>query len=597
MLLIKRHLLRAVCCWAILMTSPLSAAEFIFINGDGPNEGLNDPTVVAPVGGNTATTLGGQRLAALQRVGEIWGSFLVSAVPIRVFVQFDVLEEGTLAGASAISLQENFTKAPKPNCWYPIALANSIAGKDLEPTVNDIEVIANSNGTFYYGLDSASPGEQSNFVDVLLHELGHGLGFISFVDPSNGSFYSNHVDVFTSLMVDEQFNSPWASLTASQRRISALNEPYLVFNGPYTNAGLQSKLVKQPGTFGFRLTTKTGNANSILTSFKQAAFGPQTLFATLNAPLALTDTSQSSPADRRGACIPLTNASAVAGKIALVRRGICDFDTKVYHAQLAGAVAVIIVNNVSSPSTIFPGGDSLVDGVPVSITIPSVMVSKTDGDKLISAASTSQATFTPLLNDHVATTSNRLRLYAPETLSDGSSVSHWSTEAEPDLLMEPFINPSLDRQLDLTLTQMKDIGWQVVDIPFPYLTYTTWKSSVFAAADTLTNPTDDPDRDGVSNLEEYFFGNLPKTSDAEKLPVFRLTEGMKQFVFNRSKLSTDLVYQLEKSSDLVSFVPAVEGVDYAITAVRSVNNEVEEITMNALNPPAVLFLRLRIVGN
>ncbi len=287
----------------------------------------------------------------------------------------------------------------------------------------------------------------------------------------------------------------------------------------------------------------------------------------------------------------------MAGKVAIIRRGICDFDAKVYNAQQAGAIAVIIVNNVASPSTIFPGGDSIVDGVPVTITIPSVMISKADGDPLIASGASLQASFTPLMNDYAGTTENRLRLYAPDTLSDGSSVSHWSPDVDPNLLMEPFINPSLDRHLDLTLTQMKDIGWQVNDIPFPYLTYSTWKSSVFTSSDILTNFTDDPDRDGVNNLEEYFFGNLPKTPDAGKLPTFRFTLGIGQLVFTRSKLTTDLSYRLEKSTDLTSFGPAIEGVDYAITSTRSLSNDAEEVTLSVLNPPATLYLRLRIVSN
>ncbi len=278
MLRIKSHWAGIAFGSLLFLTIPLSAAEFIFINGDGPNEGLNDPTVVAAVGGNTATTLGGQRLAALKRVGGIWGSFLVSAVPIRVHVKFDVLAAGTLAGASAISLQENFLKAPKPNCWYPIALANSIAGKDLEVNVDDIEVTANSNGTFYYGLDSASPGDLSNFVDVLLHELGHGLGFISFSDLTTGAFYSNHFDIFTSFIFDEQFNMPWTSLTSAQRIRSATNEPYLVWNAPYNNAGLQSKLIKQSGPFGFRLTIKSGTSTPVLTNFQTVWFRPPDTF-------------------------------------------------------------------------------------------------------------------------------------------------------------------------------------------------------------------------------------------------------------------------------------------------------------------------------
>ena len=51
----------------------------------------------------------------------------------------------------------------------------------------------------------------------------------------------------------------------------------------------------------------------------------------------------SDPAD---ACDTINNADALAGKIALIDRGTCFFADKVRAAQNAGAVAVIVVNNV-----------------------------------------------------------------------------------------------------------------------------------------------------------------------------------------------------------------------------------------------------------
>ena len=57
-----------------------AAATIVIINNDGANEGFNDPTPVAPVGGNTGTTLGQQRLNAFQHAAGIWGARLTSNV-------------------------------------------------------------------------------------------------------------------------------------------------------------------------------------------------------------------------------------------------------------------------------------------------------------------------------------------------------------------------------------------------------------------------------------------------------------------------------------------------------------------------------------
>jgi len=76
------------------------------------------------------------------------------------------------------------------------------------------------------------------------------------------------------------------------------------------------------------------------------------------------------------ACSSLTNTADINGKIAVIRRGDCTFVDKIQRAQDAGAVAVIMVNNVAG-YPIPMGGSSN------SITIPGLMMSKTDGDKII----------------------------------------------------------------------------------------------------------------------------------------------------------------------------------------------------------------------
>ncbi|MFN7012967.1 MAG: PA domain-containing protein [Bacteroidia bacterium] len=89
-------------------------------------------------------------------------------------------------------------------------------------------------------------------------------------------------------------------------------------------------------------------------------------------------------------CETVTNGPALSGKIALIRRGSCTFVIKVKAAQDAGAVAVIMMNNIDG-TPIPMGGDD------ASITIPSVMISKADGDILEAAlgSGTVNATLNP----------------------------------------------------------------------------------------------------------------------------------------------------------------------------------------------------------
>src|SRR5687767_3476062 len=113
------------------------AANIVIVNTDGPNEGFNDPTPAAPVGGNPGTTIGQQRLIAFQYAASIWGSVLDSPVPINVRAAFNPLAcnatGATLGAAGAIQIFANFPGAEYPNTWYHVALANKLAGADLAP--------------------------------------------------------------------------------------------------------------------------------------------------------------------------------------------------------------------------------------------------------------------------------------------------------------------------------------------------------------------------------------------------------------------------------------------------------------------------------
>ena len=64
------------------------AADLQLFNADPANVGLNDPTPAAPVGGNTGTTLGEQRLIAFTHAANIWGATLTSNQPIVINAQF-----------------------------------------------------------------------------------------------------------------------------------------------------------------------------------------------------------------------------------------------------------------------------------------------------------------------------------------------------------------------------------------------------------------------------------------------------------------------------------------------------------------------------
>lgn len=85
-------------------------------------------------------------------------------------------------------------------------------------------------------------------------------------------------------------------------------------------------------------------------------------------------------ADPYEACNTLTNAAAISGNIALIKRGNCEFGAKAFQAQQAGATACIIVNNVTGgPVGMGPGAQG------ANVTIPVIMISDVDGQNIVNA--------------------------------------------------------------------------------------------------------------------------------------------------------------------------------------------------------------------
>ena len=76
------------------------------------------------------------------------------------------------------------------------------------------------------------------------------------------------------------------------------------------------------------------------------------------------------------ACLPPSNAAAMNGKIAIIRRGDCEFVAKVKRAQDAGAVAVIMVDNIPNQLVNMGGADA-------TINIPAVFITMGLGEAII----------------------------------------------------------------------------------------------------------------------------------------------------------------------------------------------------------------------
>jgi cysteine-rich repeat protein len=219
---------------ALLLALPARATTITVVNADGAGEGFNDATAVAPVGGNPGTTRGAQRLNAFQFAADIWAGILLSSVEIRINATFDPLpcnnSSAVLGQAGPHASAHDFPGAPLANTWYPIALANALATSDLDPGNDDIDATFNSsigvscnNFHWYYGYDANPPSGYTDFIAVVLHELGHGLGFVSLVDDSTGALANGLLDTFSVNLEDHSTGKTWGIMTNTERKNSAID--------------------------------------------------------------------------------------------------------------------------------------------------------------------------------------------------------------------------------------------------------------------------------------------------------------------------------------------------------------------------------------
>ena len=234
---------------AVAASPVVHAATIVVINNDGAGEGFNDPTAAAPVGGNTGTTVGAQRLIAFQHAADIWGGRLSSSVTIRVGAQFNPLtctaNSAILGSAGPNTVFNDFTGAPVASTWYAVALANALHGSDLDAGDDINATFSSTIGTpgclsssgWYYGLDGNPPGNRIDFVSVLLHELGHGLGFLTFVDLASGAKIVGFNDAFM-LNLEDHGASPadYPSMTDAQRVAASKDTGNLHWTGANVRA-------------------------------------------------------------------------------------------------------------------------------------------------------------------------------------------------------------------------------------------------------------------------------------------------------------------------------------------------------------------------
>lgn len=116
----------------------------------------------------------------VQSALNVWAASFRSDVPINVEASYGrSASYGVLGSARPGGYFAGFKGAPDGTLWYPSALANALAGKDLDSSAPEIVIQVNSNAPWNTRNDARPTSREYDMKSVFIHELGHGLGFLS----------------------------------------------------------------------------------------------------------------------------------------------------------------------------------------------------------------------------------------------------------------------------------------------------------------------------------------------------------------------------------------------------------------------------------
>ncbi|WP_082063743.1 T9SS type A sorting domain-containing protein [Draconibacterium sediminis] len=220
---------------------------------------------------------------------SIWETIIESDMPIRMQANWENnLGTNVLGSCGPETYYKDFKDAPFKGRYYPVAIAEKIAKREMNGESRyDMIANFNSNVDWYYGTDMNCPDTLYDLVTVVMHEIGHGLGFTGFffVDDaeSQGAYgYYEFGDATSFDLLVEQGAADGEQLVdtsffenKSAELLSALQSRNLYANSPIAmerNRGNKPRLYApeffDDGSSVYHLNDNTypnGNDNSLMT--------------------------------------------------------------------------------------------------------------------------------------------------------------------------------------------------------------------------------------------------------------------------------------------------------------------------------------------
>jgi hypothetical protein len=210
---------------------------------------------------------------------------------------------------------------------------------------------------------SPAPNQQFNITNLfywnnIVHDVTYQYGF----DEAAGNFQANNLGRGGA-------GNDFVFADAQDGNFAGANQNNANFSTPADGGNGRMQMYLWDSVGGFLVNTPATVAGSYLMT--ESNFSLNNKLTNVGPVTAQVVYYNDASASTHEACAGAPSNS-VAGKIALINRGNCNFTIKVKSAQDAGAVGVIMVNNAPNPLIIMSGDDN-------SITIPAVMISDVDG--------------------------------------------------------------------------------------------------------------------------------------------------------------------------------------------------------------------------
>lgn len=193
-------------------------------------------------------------IPAMELAASILETMLPPDTKLTVLASWERLTSGTILGQSVITGYVGGWEidALNPFAFYPVSLAEKIAGKSLNEDVEaDIQLTINSSVTWYLGTDGNTPTTRYDLVTVVLHELCHGLGFYDsmYTDGTIGMYglYSIPMiyDTFIENLAGKRLTDASMFANPSANLYYEFTHGELFFDGPLLKnftSGLRAKI-------------------------------------------------------------------------------------------------------------------------------------------------------------------------------------------------------------------------------------------------------------------------------------------------------------------------------------------------------------------